>query len=63
MKTGEGKTLSVINSRTLKTLEIIETESKPLIDRISKDGYVMNDHDNREMRMRIDALKSIRHSC
>jgi hypothetical protein len=39
------------NKRTFKTLESIDAETKPLIDRISQKGYVMNDNDNREMKM------------
>jgi hypothetical protein len=42
-----------------KTLELIDIDTNPLIDRINQDGYVMNEHDNQELRMRIEAIKTI----
>tara|TARA_R110002167_G_scaffold300482_1_gene504816 strand:+ start:87 stop:320 length:234 start_codon:yes stop_codon:yes gene_type:complete len=54
--------LGIIN-RTLNTLNNIDVDTKPLIDRINQDGYIMNDNDNREMKMRIDALKSVLYGC
>ena len=42
-----------------KTLKQIDIDTKPLIDRISQDVYVMNEHDNRELRMRIEAIKTV----
>ena len=52
-----------VSNRTFNTLKNIDAETKPLIDRINQDGYVMNEHDNREMKMRIDALKSVLYGC
>ena len=48
-----------VSNRTLNTLESIDADTKLMIDRVSQKGYVMNDNDNREMKMRIDALKSV----
>ena len=61
----ENKALHIggVSNRTFKTLESIDEATKPMIDRVSQKGYVMNDNDNREMKMRIDALKSVMYGC
>ena len=52
-----------VSNRTFNILKNIDADTKPMLDRINQDGYVMNEHDNREMKMRIDALKSVLYGC
>jgi len=52
-----------VSNRTFNTLKNIDKDTKPMVDRVSQKGYVMNEHDNREMKMRIDALKSVLYGC
>lgn len=52
-----------VSKRTFNTLESIDKDTKVLIERVSQDNYVMNEQDNREIKMRIDALKSVLYGC
>tara|TARA_R110000737_G_scaffold251031_2_gene260609 strand:- start:986 stop:1204 length:219 start_codon:yes stop_codon:yes gene_type:complete len=61
----ENKALHIggVSKRTFNTLKNIDAETKPMVDRVSQKGYVMNGYDNLEMKMRIDALKSVLYGC
>jgi hypothetical protein len=52
-----------VSNRTFNTLKNIDEDTQPMVYRVSQKGYVMNEHDNREMKMRIDALKSVLYGC
>lgn len=52
-----------VSNRTFNTLESIDADTKEMINRVSQDGYVMTKQDNEEMKMRIDALKSVLYGC
>lgn len=43
-------------------LNQIDNDTRPLLNRINQDGYVLNKHDNFELRMRIDAIKAVEHN-
>jgi hypothetical protein len=62
-RTKKAWSIGVVSNHTFNTLESIDADTKPMIDRVSQNGYVMNEHDNREMKMRIDALKSVLYGC
>ena len=62
-KDSKNGVIANVSKRTFKTLESIDADTKPMIDRVSQKGYVMNEHDNREMKMRIDAIKSVMYGC
>ena len=52
-----------VSERTFNTLEGVDVDTNSMVNRVSQKGYVMNEHDNREMRMRIEALKSVLYGC
>ena len=54
------KTNKEIHYNTLKN---IDATTNIMVNRVSKKGYVMNEHDNQEMKMRIDAFKSVLYGC
>lgn len=55
--------IAVVSNRTFNTLKSIDVDTNSMVNRVSQKGYVMNENDNREMRMRIDALKSVLYGC
>ena len=55
--------IAVVSNRTFNTLKSIDADTNSMVNRVSQKGYVMNENDNIEMRMRIDALKSVLYGC
>lgn len=62
-KESKNSVIVSLSNRTFKTLESIDADTKILIDKVSKKGYIMNKEDNREMKMRIEAIKSVMYGC